>query len=137
MPIVVVNRFGRDELSSAVVLTVALFSLSFVPLVVLHIKYWLLNRKQSIEFRSKSIVICDGEGAVEYQYKQIDKVVSVVPKASRNIPWFPWQLYGYAYFYFDKDEKVITSLLVPHVFNMEFPARVEKLSLFCYPRNTR
>lgn len=134
MPIYIAHEFGDSEFMSALGISVAIFSLSFVPLSVLHLKYWHLNNSIEVEVASHSIIVCRENIKSIYSFSDIERVLAYVPKASKNIPWFPWQLYGYIKIYTPNEILVLTSLIVPNVYNMALPCREERFSLFCYPR---
>lgn len=136
-------RYALDveDLRVSVLVAAALFSLVFIPHVLIHVRYSIVSRRSSIEFRADSnVIIFRSNGTTKLiSEDDIQSVDMVLPRslARNEIAAYPWQLYGYAILNLTSGEKLlVTSLLVPELaFPFEFRNLNTQEGLYCWPPN--
>lgn len=118
------------------------FLLFFIPLVIIHLRYYSINEGMEMIFDDieKSIVIKDTKKDTVWEFhlediKHIFHTMSA-PMAEKRMHWFPWDSYNYSdIFLRDGRRFIITSLMV---YRLELPVggKYEVFtSLYPYPRN--
>lgn len=130
---------GIEDLRFPMLVALILFSLVFVPHLLIHLRYARVSSHFSIEFRAneKEIVVECGKYTKVIRDADIERVDMVLPRslARNEIAVYPWQLYGYAVLKLTSGEKLlVTSLVVP---KLKFPYKFRnvgvRIGLYCWP----
>ncbi len=131
--------FGSDSLGFGFTAAAAVFFLTLTPQIVLHARYWYLNKGVSITFDTNTKTItwkCDcGESTHPISDIRSASTVVSLAKLHGQARWFPWDSYFYSWLEFADGTKVcVTSLLVPE---LQWPINlsIEEVhgATYCWP----
>ena len=141
VPIFFKVNYGSDSVEFAVKLSITWFCLPLIPQIVIHIKYYLLNKKSVLNFCGDKISYEDEHLSVTFTQKNISEVSICMPNVIKNnsVPWFPWQSYYFSRFKLNTGEEfIVTTLLLPNLmwpFELEMSKFNIRSSIFCWPSN--
>lgn len=95
------------------------FALNTIPVIYLHLEYYLANRGQRITIENGQLTLITRNGICkEYKFSELDKVI-LYKSASIDkggIPITPMELYHFARIYTKSNEQIIiTCLMCPKV----------------------
>ncbi len=139
-PIYMVYRFGPEDTDVFIRYALIGFSIFFIPQLLLHLRYYYLNKGYVFYYYPNEwkIKIRTGKGEeTEFSLDDVDKIkyFKSKPLAEDRMQWFPWDNYSYARIYLKNGKQfLITSLVVP---NMNLPVEAQKIRLrktfYAYP----
>lgn len=142
-PIVLYLRTSpEDTFEDLLVIIPIVFLLFFIPLVVIHFRYYFLNEGMEMDYddSTREIVIRDAKNNLQSEFS-LDDIVHIYhtmtpPFAEKRRQWFPWDNYNYSDIYLSNGQRFrITSLMV---LRLELPVGKKYevfTSLFPYPSN--
>ena len=139
IPLVIGYQWGGERAVQAAWIVAAMFLLVLVPLAALHLRYLACNGDVTISFDDelKRVELSKNGHSKVIFLEEIDAIEVVIPRAIKNdeMPFYPWQLYGYALFTLKSGNQfVITTLLV---LDLSWPFRLgrekEVVTSFCWP----
>jgi hypothetical protein len=133
-----IASYGIDDITFFLSSGIVFFIIFFVPVVVLHLNYYLKNKgdlfiydglNQRINFNHKGMTF-------EFIFEDIKYVKQFrsYPLAENRFQWTPWDNYNYSVIYLKNGESmIITSLLVPNL-DLPIPQNKKQLikSFYCY-----
>lgn len=132
---------SEDDLADYWIIIPIVFLLFFIPLVIIHMRYYSINEGMEIIYddMEKSIVIKDTKKDMvsEFHLDDIKNVFHTMsaPMAEKRMHWFPWDSYNYSDIFLKDGRRFrITSLMV---YRLELPVgdKYEVItSLYPYPK---
>lgn len=139
-PIIFYYRDPGDDFWDAFPYFVLGFFLFFIPLVVLHLKYYSINEGLEMVYddAENSIIVKETKKGTVSEF-HLDDIKHVfhkmsMPMAERRMHWFPWDGYNYSDIFLKDGRRFrITSLMV---YRLELPIgdRYETVtSFYSYP----
>lgn len=131
LPIYMINRFGTNDALIFIQLSILGFLLFFLPQLILHINYYMRNKRDIFFYDpvGQRITINHKGESASFSFSDIEliKQFKSYPLAEDRMQWFPWDNYNYSIVRLKNGQEfIITSLLVP---NMDLPIDSDKIKL--------
>lgn len=125
------SRYGFIDYAKILVIATVAFLLFFIPLLILHINYYMRNKGDIFFYdpTGQKITINHKGESVSFSFRDIEliKRFKSYPLSENRMQWFPWDSYNYSVIRLKGGQEfIVTSLLVP---NMDLPIESEKIKL--------
>ncbi len=139
-PFYLINRYGEDRKLFFVVAFIIAFLVFFIPQLILHLRYYQLNKGRTLYYYPKKLLLSlelnDGRkfdfSLMDFEYVELNKTF---PFAEKRVLWTPWDSYNYSIIRLKNGQQfLITSLLV---LDLDVPLDYDMVKLrkrfYCFP----
>ena len=140
VPLYFWQRLGAESVAFAVVGASIWFLLSFVPLVVLHLRYVVESTGVVLIYDTvtRKLIYRRGNDSCEFFVSEIAAIESTKTPSLRkgSLLWYPWDSSCFAVIQLRSGKKLlITSLVVPRLrWPFSFPNETVHEAIFCWPK---
>ena len=113
----VLFKDGFFDLRKAIIGSVIVFIIFILPMIILHLNYFLVNRNDSFEYDESNGIMIFRKGQLEtkFEINDVDRVICYKswPMSNNRPAVLPWDIYNYAIIRLKNGEVLkISSLLV-------------------------
>ena len=111
-------QFGQESVSFALYAAIVAFATSFLPQLVIHLRYLNLNQGMSFQIIGENRFMLTNKGGerIEFSNNEVISAITVASfaEAKNSLQFWPWQGYSFTSLTLESGKEIIiTSLLVP------------------------
>ena len=120
--IYMVYKYGKEDLTLFVIMALLIFFIFAIPLTILHLDYYVLNRDDVLHFGPQGLKYSHQGIIHDINWSDINEIETFksYPLAENRVHWFPWDSYHYSIIkLFNGKIFLITSLLFAEIGSIE------------------
>jgi hypothetical protein len=139
MIVVVFNyKYGTQDITSHIIIASSILIITTIlPILVLHIQYYIKNTDThlKIDYNSGSIFVKQKGNILEFSFDDIKYMrrVKELEYARRRTYFLPWGLFNYSVLYLDDNSKIVITSYMVIDFDLPIDENKKKLFEVFYP----